>query len=264
MSKKKKKLIHKYFLLLHIEPDPTRVRTWTDRSGAFKVEAQFLSLFEGKFRLHKVNGVKIDVPVDKMSMDDVKYVEQKVGRSLTGGSSSAAADEVTPTMPPRPQPTGGESSSSTGAAAAKQQQSGPVPPSQEHEQPIFARKQQKKVNANWDWFDWFMMIGIPMDDALKYSSAFQADKLDDSDLANLTHRRMKTLGVKEKHVQRVERYLETNKTEPPSDEEDEEEQPRQISKDDISKDEELARKLYREMNGSDAPKGKRKKKENKI
>ncbi|KAG2221532.1 hypothetical protein INT45_004526 [Circinella minor] len=241
------------------KPDPTRVRTWTDRSGAFRVEAQFLSLFEGKFRLHKANGVKIDVPVDKMSVEDVKYVEQKIGRSLTSDSSSATAAEATPSMPPRPQPTGGESSTSS-TTTTKQQQSGPVPPSQEHEQPIFAKKQQKKTNANWDWFDWFMMIGVPMEDALKYSSTFQGDKLDDSDLANLTHKRMKTLGIKENHVQRIERYLETNKTEPPSDDEgEEEEQQRQISKDHMANDEELARKLYREMNGSDAPKAPRSK-----
>ena len=193
-----------------------------------------------------------------MSVEDVKYVEQKIGRSLTSGSSPATAVEATPSMPPRPQPTGGESSSST-TTTTKKQQSGPVPPSQEHEQPVFAKKQQKKANANWDWFDWFMMIGIPMEDALKYSSTFQGEKLDDSDLTNLTHKRMKTLGIKENHVQRIERYLETNKTEPPSDEEgEEEEQQRQISKDHMSKDEELARKLYREMNGSDAPKGKKK------
>ncbi|OAD69390.1 hypothetical protein PHYBLDRAFT_95682, partial [Phycomyces blakesleeanus NRRL 1555(-)] len=53
----------------------TRVRTWTDRSGAFKVDAELLSYYDGKLRLHKTNGVKIDVPLEKMSMEDIRYVE---------------------------------------------------------------------------------------------------------------------------------------------------------------------------------------------
>ncbi|KAI9492787.1 hypothetical protein BDB00DRAFT_826432 [Zychaea mexicana] len=245
------------------KPEASKLRTWTDRSGAFKVEAQFLSLFEGKFRLHKANGVKIDVPVEKMSAEDVQWVERKLGRSLTGGTALAElAPEKTPPMPPRPQAQATASSSASPSAATRSSAAaGPsgsssrAPVHEEHAQPVFAKKQQKKTNPNWDWFDWFMMIGVPMEDALKYSATFQSDKLDDSDLADLTHKRMKTLGVKENHVQRIERYLETEKPEPPSDDESEEvEQQRQASTDHMQNDEEMARRLHREMNGSDAPK----------
>ena len=36
------------------KPNMARVRTWTDRSGTFKVEAEFIGLREGKIHLHKV------------------------------------------------------------------------------------------------------------------------------------------------------------------------------------------------------------------
>jgi actin cytoskeleton-regulatory complex protein SLA1 len=62
------------------KPDMTKIRTWTDRSGSFKVEAQFLGLSDGKIQLHKLNGVKILVPLTKMSTDDVSFVERLVGR----------------------------------------------------------------------------------------------------------------------------------------------------------------------------------------
>ena len=65
------------------KPDPSKLRTWTDRSGTFKVEAQFLGLADGKIQLHKLNGVKISVPLTKMSLEDVEYVERLTGRDTS-------------------------------------------------------------------------------------------------------------------------------------------------------------------------------------
>jgi hypothetical protein len=193
------------------KPDPTKIRTWTDRSGSFKVEAQFIDFHNGKLRLHKLNGVKIDVPVEKMCAEDVRWVENNT-RNLP-------QQEVTPSMPPRP-------------------------PQQPPQQPT-----QKKLNERWDWFDWFMIIGIPMQASLQYASAFKAEKLDDSDVPNLTHKQMKTLGIKEEHVQRIERYIETGKPE------DNEEETKQ-KQSQIEKDEELAKKLQKEWESSEGAKGK--------
>jgi len=64
------------------KPDPSKVRKWTDRSKAFTVEAQFIGLQDGKIHLHKVNGIKIAVPVAKMSIEDLEYVEKVAGVSL--------------------------------------------------------------------------------------------------------------------------------------------------------------------------------------
>ncbi|KAF4629571.1 hypothetical protein G7Y89_g8574 [Cudoniella acicularis] len=69
------------------KPDPSKVRTWTDRSKSFSVEAQFLALKDGKINLHKMNGVKIAVPVVKMSVEDLEYVEQMTGRTRASENS---------------------------------------------------------------------------------------------------------------------------------------------------------------------------------
>ncbi|KAJ1926903.1 cytoskeletal protein binding protein, partial [Linderina macrospora] len=57
-------------------PDLTKVRTWTDRSGAYTVDAQFLSFdSDGRVHLHKTNGAKIVVSLAKFSEDDRRYVD---------------------------------------------------------------------------------------------------------------------------------------------------------------------------------------------
>lgn len=83
-------------VLSFTEPDPSKVRTWTDRSKSFSVEAQFLGMKDGKINLHKVNGVKIAVPVAKMSFEDLDYVERLTGTAhkLKQGAASQAGASV--------------------------------------------------------------------------------------------------------------------------------------------------------------------------
>jgi hypothetical protein len=68
--------------MLFIGPDPVKTRWWTDSTGTFKVEAQFIGCSQDKIRLFKTNGVKIEVPMEKMCMDDLKYIEQETGQKL--------------------------------------------------------------------------------------------------------------------------------------------------------------------------------------
>lgn len=206
-------------LSLFAEPDPDRLRTWTDRSGTFKVEAQFLAYTDGKLRLHKANGVKIDVPLKKMSAEDIRWVERRTDQPV--GSTMNSNVEKTPEMPPRPNPTAAHGSAVT----------------------------TKATNSHWDWFDWLMMIGIPMQEALVYSSAFKADNLDDSDLTRLTHKQMKMLGMKEKHVQRMERYIDTGVVEPHLEDEDGPSTQTEVDRSkQIETDEEMARRLQKTWN----------------
>ena len=64
------------------KPDPEKLRTWTDRSGSFKVEAQFIGLSDGKILLHKQNGVKIAVPTFKVAVEDLEHVEEATDVSM--------------------------------------------------------------------------------------------------------------------------------------------------------------------------------------
>lgn len=64
------------------KPDPSKVRRWTDRTKTFTVDAQFIGLQDGNIHLHKVNGIKIAVPIPKMSPEDLEYVEKATNTSL--------------------------------------------------------------------------------------------------------------------------------------------------------------------------------------
>jgi hypothetical protein len=66
------------------KPVSHKTRTWIDCSGSFRVEAEFIGVANGKIHLHKVNGVKIAVPIAKMSPADVAYVEQSTEDPFRG------------------------------------------------------------------------------------------------------------------------------------------------------------------------------------
>jgi hypothetical protein len=147
---------------------------WTDRTGAFKVEAQFLSCANGKIRLFKSNGVKIDVPTQKMCVEDLKYIEQETG--------------------------------------IKQQH--------EDKNDNIPLAQLSNTNHKFSWYDYFKRANLPHSACVEYAGNFDANKLTEQDVERLTHRKMKLLGMSEKHVQRIQRFMETNHAEPSSDNED--------------------------------------------
>ncbi|MCJ1384831.1 hypothetical protein MMC17_007949 [Xylographa soralifera] len=58
-------------------PDSSKLRIWTDMTGSFTVEAEYLGCKGGMINLHKTNGVKILVPLAKMSTADLSYALQR-------------------------------------------------------------------------------------------------------------------------------------------------------------------------------------------
>ena len=155
------------------------MRTWTDRSGTFKVEAQFIGLRDGKIHLHKLNGVKIAVPVSKMAVADLEYVEKATGTSL---------DEDKPLSDIRAksqrESNGVKKQESKGAASAS------APPQR-------------------DWFDFFLKCGVNPYQCDRYSAAFNSDSIDEGVLAELTPEVLRTLGIREGDIIRVMKYLDT-------------------------------------------------------
>jgi len=49
-------------------------RTWTDKSGRFKIEARFIQEALGTVTLEKGDGKRIEVPFDKLSAEDERYI----------------------------------------------------------------------------------------------------------------------------------------------------------------------------------------------
>jgi hypothetical protein len=151
-------------------PNASKVRTWTDRSGSFKVEAEFLGLRDEKIHLHKLNGVKIAVPVPKMSVEDLEFVEKATGVSL---------DELKPLSDIKRR-------SSRRAVSA-------------------GATVQKK--PEYDWFDFFLTSGVDPQICERYSQAFNRDNIGEENMEDITPQLLRTLGFKEGDILRVMKNL---------------------------------------------------------
>jgi hypothetical protein len=50
-------------------------RTWSDRSGKFRIKAKLRSVAGGKVSLERHDGKIIEVPLDKLSEADRQFIE---------------------------------------------------------------------------------------------------------------------------------------------------------------------------------------------
>jgi hypothetical protein len=157
------------------------VRTWTDRSKSFSVEAQFLALKDGKINLHKMNGVKIAVPVSKMSIEDLEYIERITGVSL---------DEEKPLSDIKKQQTRNaqkkDSAPSTGAGATIEH-----PP----------------AKPEYDWFQFFLSCDVAVGLCERYAQAFHKDSMDESVLPDIDATVLRNVGLREGDIIKVIRFL---------------------------------------------------------
>ncbi|KAH6914937.1 hypothetical protein BKA70DRAFT_559793 [Coprinopsis sp. MPI-PUGE-AT-0042] len=189
-------------------PPPDQTRVWHDRTGQFRVEAAFLGFKDGKLRLHKVNGVIVEVPAEKMSVEDMRFVEKVIAKRQRGSNAVTSDDEVPLALTP--------------AAKTSRPTTTPQPP---------------KKGPSIDWFDFFLSAGCDVDDCTRYASAFERDKIDQSILGDLTDGSMRSLGLREGDIIRVKKAIEKRK---PTDNLD---KPSPYIQDQIKRDEELARQL---------------------
>lgn len=166
------------------KPDASKVRTWTDHSGSFKVDAQFIGVADGKIHLHKVNGVKIAVPVAKMSQVDLDYVEKVTNESID--DNIPVADLIK--MKRRNQ---ASESSRAGASID-----------------TTARPQgQQNKPPDYDWFDFFLSAGVGVHQCERYAQAMIRDSMDETILPDIKMETLRTLGLKEGDSIKVMKYL---------------------------------------------------------
>jgi hypothetical protein len=60
-------------------------RTWTDGTGKYKIEADFLEILEGQVKLQRTDGKKISIPLAKLSKDDQAYLRELLKQRRSGG-----------------------------------------------------------------------------------------------------------------------------------------------------------------------------------
>ncbi|KAI7492382.1 hypothetical protein KC367_g9118, partial [Hortaea werneckii] len=176
------------------KPNLDRVRTWTDRSGTFKVEAEFIGLREGKIHLHKLNGVKIAVPVSKMAVEDLEYVEDVTGKSL---------DEDKPLSDIKRRSTQKKNKErESSSAAARERDGSSAAAGASVQQPA-----QPKKEDEYDWFDFFLSCGVNPQICERYANAFSKDEMGPEILPEVNEQLLRTLGLKEGDILRVMKTL---------------------------------------------------------
>ncbi|KAF5369879.1 hypothetical protein D9758_001079 [Tetrapyrgos nigripes] len=191
-------------------PPADRVRTWHDRTGQFRVEAALLTYKDGKLRLHKTNGVIVEVPSEKMSAEDMKYVEK-----LMAKKSKPVDDDNVP------------------LATLQRSQSKARP------------SQQPKKGPTVDWFDFFLNAGCDLDDCTRYAASFERDKIDEAILPDITESTMRSLGLREGDIIRVNKAIQQRKPQSSPDKRQEQ----------IARDEEYAKQLQAQESAGSSSRG---------
>ncbi|KAF8627174.1 hypothetical protein AX15_004492 [Amanita polypyramis BW_CC] len=203
-------------------PPPDQVRTWHDRTGQFRVDAAFLGLSNNKVRLHKVNGVVVEVPTEKMSVDNMRYIEKLMNKksSKPASSSQRTSDDDAP-------------------LAIIKAQSSSTP-----------QRTSTPKKSNIDWFEFFLSAGCDIDDCSRYATSFEKDKIDETLLPDITESTMRTLGLREGDIIRVSKAIEKRKVDGHSNSSSKSSSQVQEQ---VRRDGELARQLQSQETGGGSP-----------
>lgn len=169
----------------------------------------------GKLRLHKVNGVIVEVPSEKMSVEDMQFVEKMTSKKTRPAPTKRISDDDIPLGLSRPV-------SSSGPGSAR-------PPA--------------KKKSNIDWFDFFLSAGCDLDDCTRYAASFERDKIDETILPDITDGTMRSLGLREGDIIRVTKAIESRK---PT---DNLKKPSAYTEEQLRRDEELARQIQAQESG---------------
>ncbi|CDO96123.1 unnamed protein product [Kluyveromyces dobzhanskii CBS 2104] len=223
-------------------PDTKKVRIWVDRSGTFKVEAQFLGCVDGKINLHKVNGVKIAVAADKLSEDDILYVERLTGMSMEkykhkskGAVPSGAGSAVTSERERRRKVKDRErdleererdrqlreqelrelqkardllESEREKLRSAQDKELPPVKPPRPGSEANGQRKvQSSSKNSDYDWFEFFLNAGVDVNNCQRYTINFEREQISEEILPDIEPSLLRTLGLREGDILRVMKHL---------------------------------------------------------
>ena len=213
-------------------PNPKKSRIWEDRSGTFKVEAQFIGCKEGKVHLHKVNGVQIAVAADKLSNEDLIYVERVTGFSLDryregngGNSNSEARDnererrrrlreqdekERDRRLRERELNELKKARDILDEERSKLHDQGDMPPSKPPRPSAGgnrSRSQSQSNKNNYDWFELFLNCGIDVSNCQRYTSNFDKELITEDMMVDINPSMLRTLGLREGDIVRVIKYL---------------------------------------------------------
>ncbi|ODO01433.1 hypothetical protein I350_06252 [Cryptococcus amylolentus CBS 6273] len=173
------------------KPNPNKIRTWSDKTGQFNVEAEFLGVHAGKVRLHKLNGVIIDVPVEKMSARDSELIKRHEAKRA---QAALAADDDRSL---------GQQSRRVRSHESTHRADESIPADV-----VRASKASASTRrSTFDWFEFFLSAGCDMDDCTRYATNFERDRIDETILPDLDNGTLRSLGLREGDVIRVAKVI---------------------------------------------------------
>ena len=220
----------KSFSFAVLGPNPSRTRVWHDKSGQFRVEAEFLGLGNGKIRLHKLNGVVIEVPLEKMSPEDVAYLKKVTRKDKERSRPSRDLEDDMPLAQVV------QSRSPAPSAETRARMTPPtISPPPGNPPPAAQQQAFRPKRSTFDWFEFFLNAGCDMDDCTRYAGNFEKDRIDESILPELDPGTLRSLGLREGDVIRVKKAISARFRKHTPEEMDQ-----------IRKDEELAKQLQEE------------------
>ncbi|KAG0669513.1 cytoskeletal protein binding protein [Maudiozyma exigua] len=223
-------------------PDPKKSRLWVDRSGTFKVDAQFIGCANGKIHLHKANGVKIAVAANKLSDPDLVYVENVTGFSLdkfkansSGGSSSGNKDARESERDRRRRLREQDEKERDRRLREKelnelkkarqlldeerlrleeQKDLPPVKPPRPNStvgMPTASSSNKTKTNSknNYDWFEFFLNSGVDVSNCQRYTINFDREQISEDMMQDINAQMLRTLGLREGDIVRVMKFLDS-------------------------------------------------------
>lgn len=161
-----------------------------------------------KIRLHKINGVIIEVPLEKMSHEDAQMIKRYEARKQR---QMEEEDDVPLGRTPRKNGRGErerERSDRSDETRARQTppspaRRGPSPSAQQQQQ----QRPQQPRKPPFDWFAFFLEAGCGMDDCTRYAANFERDRIDETLLPDLDASTLRSLGLKEGDVLRVRKDI---------------------------------------------------------
>jgi hypothetical protein len=155
-------------------PDQSKMREWKDKTGKFTVEAAYVGIADNKVQLHKLNGVVIGVPLDKLDDSTLQYL-----RTLPGNGNLNVG--VKPNIPAPPQ----VKQSSFNSLAVKNSSG------------------ENYTYNGFDWNEWLMKAGIASSDAASYAEKFVNQRLDSTILSDIDRDALRSMGITEGDIIRI-------------------------------------------------------------
>ncbi|GMM56489.1 cytoskeletal protein-binding protein [Maudiozyma humilis] len=219
-------------------PDPKKSRLWVDRSGTFKVDAQFIGCANGKIHLHKANGVKIAVAANKLSDSDLVYVESITGFSLdkfkAGGDSSSGAKDSRESERDRRRRLREQDEKERDRRLREKeinelkrarqaldderyrlQEEKDLPPIKPPRPdstvgaPSSAGRNRSNSKNKYDWFEFFLNSGVDVSQCQRYTLNFEKEQLTEDMMVDINAQMLRTLGLREGDIVRVMKFLDT-------------------------------------------------------